>query len=109
MPLPVQDQFLRPLRDLRISVTDRCNFRCPYCMPSEIFGPGHAFLRDPQLMKLSELIRIVRAFRALGVEKVYIVDPRKSLPDDWQEMREKPSLSKTSVSAVKWSFVKATT
>lgn len=63
------DQFQRPLRDLRISVTDRCNFRCPYCMPKEVFGPGHAFLRDPQLMTLGELTRIARAFTTLGVEK----------------------------------------
>lgn len=49
---------------------------------------------------------IIRNVNALGVEKVYIVDPRKSLPDDWQEMREQRSLSKVSVSAVKWSFVK---
>jgi cyclic pyranopterin phosphate synthase len=62
------DQFNRPLHDLRISVTDRCNFRCPYCMPAEVFGPAHAFLRDPQLMTIDELTRIVRAFRALGVE-----------------------------------------
>jgi cyclic pyranopterin phosphate synthase len=64
------DQFNRPLHDLRISVTDRCNFRCPYCMPAEVFGPAHAFLRDPQLMTIDELTRIVRAFRTLGVEKV---------------------------------------
>ena len=49
---------------------------------------------------------VIRNVNALGVEKVYVVDPRKALPDDWQEMREKPSLSKPSVSAVKWSFVK---
>ncbi len=49
---------------------------------------------------------IIRNVNALGVEKTYIVDPRKSLPDDWQEMREKKSLSSTSVSAIKWSFVK---
>ncbi|BBB12118.1 RNA methyltransferase TrmH family [Sphingopyxis sp. FD7] len=49
---------------------------------------------------------VIRNVNALGVEKVYIVDPRKALPDDWQEMRERPSLSKTSVSAIKWSFVK---
>lgn len=66
----VSDPFLRPLRDLRISVTDRCNFRCPYCMPKEVFGAGHAFLKDPQLMSLHEITRIVRAFRVLGVEKV---------------------------------------
>ena len=66
----VRDLFHRPLRDLRISVTDRCNFRCTYCMPAEIFGAGHAFLKDPQLMSLDELKRILRAFVALGVEKI---------------------------------------
>lgn len=49
---------------------------------------------------------VIRNVNALGVEKTYIVDPRKSLPDDWQEMRERKSLFKTSVSAIKWSFVK---
>ncbi|MEO1489805.1 MAG: RNA methyltransferase [Pseudomonadota bacterium] len=49
---------------------------------------------------------VIRNVNALGCEKVYVVDPRKALPDDWQDMREKPSLSRTSVSAVKWSFVK---
>ncbi|HVU22966.1 MAG TPA: GTP 3',8-cyclase MoaA [Opitutus sp.] len=68
--MPAADQFRRPLRDLRISVTDRCNFRCPYCMPREVFGASHPFLRDPQLMSLAEIARIVRAFRALGVAKV---------------------------------------
>ncbi|HWA09895.1 MAG TPA: GTP 3',8-cyclase MoaA [Opitutaceae bacterium] len=70
MPSPVRDPFDRPLRDLRISVTDRCNFRCPYCMPQEVFGAGYPFLRDPQLMSAEEIVRIVRAFQALGVEKV---------------------------------------
>jgi len=49
---------------------------------------------------------VIRNVNALGVEKVYVIDPRKALPDDWQDMRERPSLSKTSVSAVKWSFVR---
>ncbi len=49
---------------------------------------------------------VIRNVNALGVEKIYVVDPRRALPDDWQEMRERKSLSKTSVSAVKWSFVK---
>ena len=84
-PPPVTDQFRRPLRDLRISVTDRCNFRCPYCMPADVFGPEHAFLRSPQLMTLDELTRIVRAFRALGVEKVRLTggEPllRADVPD----------------------------
>lgn len=64
------DRLHRPLRDLRVSVTDRCNFRCPYCMPAENFGPGHAFLKDPQLMSFAELTRLLRAFAALGVEKL---------------------------------------
>ncbi|MBP8257403.1 MAG: GTP 3',8-cyclase MoaA [Opitutaceae bacterium] len=66
----LHDIFQRPLRDLRISVTDRCNFRCPYCMPREVFGPGYAFLKDPQLMTLEELVRITRTFLRLGVEKI---------------------------------------
>lgn len=49
---------------------------------------------------------VIRNANAMGVEKVYVVDPRKSLPDDWQELRQRPSVSKTSVSAVKWTFVK---
>ncbi|ACB74239.1 GTP 3',8-cyclase MoaA [Opitutus terrae] len=79
------DQFNRPLRDLRISVTDRCNFRCPYCMPKEVFGPAHAFLRDPQLMSQAEITRIVRAFQQLGVTKVRLTggEPllRADVPD----------------------------
>jgi cyclic pyranopterin phosphate synthase len=80
-----RDQFSRPLRDLRISVTDRCNFRCPYCMPKEVFGADYAFLKDPQLVSLPELVRIVGAFRKLGVEKVRLTggEPllRADLPD----------------------------
>jgi molybdenum cofactor biosynthesis protein A, bacterial len=76
MPAPassaLRDQLGRPLRDLRVSVTDRCQFRCPYCMPAELFGPGHAFLRDPQLMTFDELVRMLRAFVGLGVEKLRI-------------------------------------
>lgn len=64
------DSFGRPMRDLRVSVTDRCNFRCPYCMPKEAFGPDHAFLATERLMTPGELVRIVRAFVSLGVDKV---------------------------------------
>ena len=63
-----------------------------------------AVIEDPADIK--NIGTVIRNVNALGAEKIYIVDPRKSLPDDWQDMREKPSLSKTSVSAVKWSFVK---
>ncbi|MBE9115877.1 RNA methyltransferase [Lusitaniella coriacea LEGE 07157] len=63
-----------------------------------------AVIEEPRDIK--NIGTIIRNVNALGVEKAYIVDPRKALPDDWQEMREKKSLSKTSVSAIKWSFVK---
>jgi len=85
MPV-VTDSFQRPLRDLRISVTDRCNFRCPYCMPKEVFGAGHAFLKDPQLMSLAEITRIARAFRGLGVEKVRLTGGEPLLRDDAAEL-----------------------
>ncbi|HEY5229030.1 MAG TPA: radical SAM protein, partial [Opitutaceae bacterium] len=67
---PARDTLGRPIRDLRISVTDRCNFRCPYCMPREAFGPDHPFIDDSRLMKAEELVRIVRPFIGLGVEKI---------------------------------------
>jgi GTP 3',8-cyclase len=80
------DQFNRPLRDLRISVTDRCNFRCPYCMPADVFGPGHAFLREPQLMNVVEFTAIVRAFRTLGVHKVRLTGGEPLIRGDLPEL-----------------------
>ncbi len=67
---PVRDSRSRPLRDLRVSVTDRCNFRCPYCMPRELFGPDHAFLPRNELLTFEELGRLIRIFAALGVTKL---------------------------------------
>jgi cyclic pyranopterin phosphate synthase len=66
------DLFDRPLRDLRISVTDRCNFRCTYCMPKEVFGPGYDFLPRDQLLTFEEIVSVVRHFVARGVTKVRI-------------------------------------
>ena len=63
-----------------------------------------AVIEDPH--EIRNIGTVIRNVNALGVEKAYIVDPRNALPDDWQQMRERPSLSKTSVSAIKWSFVK---
>ncbi len=63
-----------------------------------------AVLEDPH--DIRNIGAVIRNVNALGVEKAYVVDPKGSLPDDWQEMRERRSLSKTSVSAIKWSFVK---
>ena len=69
MSLPV-DRLGRGLRDLRISVTDRCNFRCRYCMPAEVFGPGYAFLPKDDLLSFEEMVRLVRLLVPLGVEKI---------------------------------------
>jgi cyclic pyranopterin phosphate synthase len=69
---PVRDRLRRPLRDLRISVTDRCNFRCPYCMPEEIYGEGYRFLPKEELLSFEEIERLARLFVELGVEKVRI-------------------------------------
>jgi cyclic pyranopterin phosphate synthase len=68
----VLDLLKRPLRDLRISVTDKCNFRCTYCMPAEIFGPDYEFLPQNQLLNFEELERLTRIFVSLGVEKIRI-------------------------------------
>lgn len=68
----VTDTFNRPLQDLRISVTDRCNFRCTYCMPQEIFGPDYPFLARDELLRYEEITRIARLFASLGVRKLRI-------------------------------------
>ncbi|MCA9847234.1 MAG: GTP 3',8-cyclase MoaA [Dehalococcoidia bacterium] len=63
------DALGRPLHDLRISVTDRCNFRCQYCMPKEIFGPNFAFLPRSEILSFEEITRLARLFAARGVNK----------------------------------------
>lgn len=64
------DTFDRKLRDLRISVTDRCNFRCRYCMPAEDFGPDHRFLSKSSILSFEEILRVVRVAGELGVGKI---------------------------------------
>jgi cyclic pyranopterin phosphate synthase len=66
------DTLGRPLRDLRISVTDRCNFRCTYCMPKEVFGNGYRFLDRKELLTFEEITRVARIAVGLGVEKLRI-------------------------------------
>ncbi|MCA0172397.1 GTP 3',8-cyclase MoaA [Bacillus sp. RAR_GA_16] len=66
----VFDKFKRPLRDLRISVTDRCNFRCRYCMPEETFGPDYKFLPKTSLLQFEEITRLASLFVEMGVEKI---------------------------------------
>jgi GTP 3',8-cyclase len=80
----IKDQLDRPLKDLRISVTDQCNFRCVYCMPAEIFGPDFRFLQQNELLTVDEMTVIAECFAHLGVEKIRITggEPllRKDLP-----------------------------
>ena len=68
--IDIRDTFGRPVRDLRVSVTDRCNFRCPYCMPAEIYGERYEFLPRSELLTFEEIERLVRTFVGLGVTKV---------------------------------------
>ena len=66
----VLDRLGRPVRDLRISVTDRCNFRCVYCMPREVYGRDYAFLPRSQVLSFEEIARVAVAFHGLGVRKL---------------------------------------
>ena len=64
------DKLSRPIRDLRISVTDRCNFRCVYCMPKEVFGKDYQFLEHASLLTFEEIARVARLFKEIGIEKI---------------------------------------
>lgn len=67
---PARDTFARPMRDLRISVTDRCNFRCTYCMPREVFDGNYAFMPHSAMLSFEEITRVARLGAQLGVEKI---------------------------------------
>jgi len=83
---PVADELGRPLADLRISVTDRCNFRCPYCMPRSRFGPGYRFLPGSDVLSVSELLRLANVFLSLGVTKVRLTGGEPLLRGDLDEI-----------------------
>jgi cyclic pyranopterin phosphate synthase len=78
----ILDQFQRPLRDLRISVTDRCNFRCRYCMPKEVFGRDFKFLPREELLTFEEITRLVGIFNGLGLQKIRITGGEPLLRKD---------------------------
>ncbi len=80
------DQLGRPLRDLRISVTDRCNFRCTYCMPKEVFDSNYRFLRHADLLTFEEIARLARAFVQQGVEKVRLTGGEPLLRKDLHKL-----------------------
>ncbi len=93
------DTLGRPLRDLRISVTDRCNFRCTYCMPKEVFGRDYPFLRRDQLLTFEEIARLADAFVASGVEKIRLTGGEPLLRKDVERLvamlAERPGLDLT--------------
>jgi GTP 3',8-cyclase len=82
------DQLGRPLRDLRISVTDRCNLRCAYCMPREVFGAGFAFLDRRELLSFEEITRLARSFAGMGVAKVRLTGGEPLLRRDLERLVE---------------------
>jgi GTP 3',8-cyclase len=87
--MSVRDSLGRPLRDLRISVTDRCNFRCVYCMPKEVFGRDYRFLERRELLTFEEIERLAQAFVAIGVEKIRITGGEPLVRRDLERLVEK--------------------
>ncbi|MBK5228667.1 MAG: GTP 3',8-cyclase MoaA, partial [Actinobacteria bacterium] len=80
------DRLGRPIRDLRISVTDRCNFRCVYCMPRDMFGPDHAFLPRAELLTFEEIARLARIFSGLGVQKIRLTGGEPLIRKDLEDL-----------------------
>ena len=93
---PARDTRARPLHDLRISVIDRCNFRCPYCMPEDQYAHDHVFLAKDQRLRFEEIERIARAFVALGVRKLRLTggEPllRRELPELVRQLAQIPGV-----------------
>src|SRR5947209_9990980 len=85
-PVNIIDRLNRPLRDLRLSVTDRCNFRCTYCMPKEVFGASFQFLPRAALLTFEEITRLSRLFIANGVEKLRVTGGEPLLRRDLDKL-----------------------
>ena len=86
--MDVLDTFGRPLRDLRISVTDRCNFRCVYCMPREVYGHDHRFLDRRELLTFEEITRVAGIFVGAGVRKLRITGGEPLVRRDLERLIE---------------------
>ena len=91
----LRDSLQRPLRDLRISVTDRCNFRCSYCMPKSVFGREHAFLPHDALLSFEEITRVAMASLALGVRKIRLTGGEPLLRKNLEVLVEQLSALRT--------------
>lgn len=83
---PLLDHYHRPLRDLRISITDRCNFRCTYCMPREIFGPDHEFLPRSSLLTFDEIAHVARIGVEHGIQKIRLTGGEPLLRKDIEKL-----------------------
>jgi cyclic pyranopterin phosphate synthase len=88
MPVALEDTFHRPLRDLRVSITDRCNFRCVYCMPKEVYGRDYAFLPRRDLLTFEEIARLAQVFAGLGVEKIRLTGGEPLIRRDVEHLVE---------------------
>src|SRR5471032_2125333 len=86
--MSVTDTLGRPLHDLRISVTDRCNFRCVYCMPKEVFGSAYRFMDRKELLSFEEIARVAETFVSLGVEKLRITGGEPLVRRDLERLIE---------------------
>src|SRR5207248_2095254 len=86
--MSLHDTLHRPLRDLRISVTDRCNFRCVYCMPKEVYGRDYRFLERSQLLTFEEIARLARVFAGHGVHKIRITGGEPLVRRDLERLIE---------------------
>jgi len=92
---PALDQRARPLRDLRISVTDRCNFRCTYCMPREVFDSSYTFMPHSALLSFEEISRLAGIFTQLGVEKIRLTGGEPLLRKNVETLVEQLSALRT--------------
>ncbi len=92
---PVLDRLGRPLRDLRISVTDRCNFRCVYCMPKQVFGKDFRFIPHSDMLSFEEISRLARLFVGCGVEKIRLTGGEPLLRKDVERLIEQLARMKT--------------
>ena len=95
MSIPVLDRLERPLKDVRISVTDRCNFRCVYCMPKQVFGKDFRFIPHSDMLSFEEIARLARLFVARGVEKIRLTGGEPLLRKNVERLIEQLSRLKT--------------
>ena len=88
MTVALEDTLHRPLRDLRVSITDRCNFRCVYCMPKEVYGRDYEFMPRRDLLTFEEIARLAHVFAGLGVEKIRLTDGEPLIRRDVERLVE---------------------